>query len=167
MKHLSVIHNAIDVESKWENFINLINVSVIFKSEDNNDSNIKKKYSRMGLTRFYDKLTMVIDYAEKFNYLSNDLEKIKKYLEENSNYKMERSLAVISFTNSEKSTGRHSDEHDILYVQCIGTVMWKIWEEEKEKTFILNKGDCIFVKKNIEHEVLSITPRASLSAILK
>lgn len=159
--NVTCIKKMIQIESKWDDFINLINDSIVFNAKDSN-----LNYSRVGLVRFYDKLTMVIDHVEKSTYLQKDLKKIKKYLKK---YKMESNyeMAVVSFTNNDATTGRHFDNDDVLYVQFIGSVIWKIWEKDKEIVYILNSGDLLFVPKNTYHEVKSITPRAAVSFILK
>jgi mannose-6-phosphate isomerase-like protein (cupin superfamily) len=162
-KNTTILNKLIKIESKWEDFINLINESISFNVKN------KKKYknfSRIGLIRFYDKLTMVVDNVEKSRHLQIDSKKIKNYLFENkmeSNYE----IAIISFTNTENTTGKHFDNDDVFYVQFIGSVLWKVWEKEKENIYYLNPGDCIFVPKKTYHEVKSITPRAAVSFILK
>ena len=161
-KNTKIIKNLIKIQSTWQNFINLINESILNKKDFEEVEN--KNYSRTGLVRFYDKLTMVIDDVEQSKCLLLDSNKIKNYLIENE-MKPDYEIAIVSFTNSEKTTGRHFDNYDVFYVQFIGSVIWKIWEE-KENIYILHPGDCIFVPKKTYHEIKSLTPRASVSFIL-
>lgn len=58
---------------------------------------------------------------------------------------------------------KHKDEVDGFFIQCEGQTKWTIYYEDLENTYILNKGDLIYVPCGILHSVLSMSPRASIS----
>jgi hypothetical protein len=156
-----LIKKILLIKSDWQEFINLINRFISFDTPISDGQ--KLNFSRTGLVRFYDQLTIAVDHLEtNSSYFLLERNKIKNFVSENGR-KVTYETPIISFTNIEKTTGKHKDIEDVLYVQFIGSVAWKIWEEKKEKVYILNPGDGIFVQKNTYHEVISITPRAGIS----
>ena len=61
---------------------------------------------------------------------------------------------------SSKTFGSHKDTMDVWFWNCQGRTKWII---EDKKQFILEPGDLIFVKKDIFHHAIPLTPRAGIS----
>jgi hypothetical protein len=161
LEKTGLIKKILSIKSDWQEFIDLINRFISFDVPPTDG--YKLNFSRTGLVRFYDQLTIVVDRLETTSsYFLLERNKIKNFVFKNGR-KVTYETPIISFTNVEKTTGKHEDIEDVLYVQFIGSVAWKVWEEKKEKVYILNPGDGIFVQKNTYHEVRSITPRAGIS----
>lgn len=157
---IELIKKITSIKSDWKDFIDVINKFISF---DISFVDQKPNYSRTGLVRFYDQLTIAVDRLEITPiHFYTERNKIKNFVFENGR-KVTHETPIISFTNIEKTTGKHEDFEDVLYVQFIGSVAWKVWEKEKEEIYILHPGDGIFVPKNTSHEVKSITPRAGIS----
>ena len=156
------VSNAFDVNIPWQDFIDNINTSYAEESDQPEKSGIK--FGKMGNVRFYDRLTMVIDYASKFPYTG--LDKITNQI---SSYGLNiiATMSLISLTNHEETTSKHSDQYDVFYLQCIGSVRWSVWDNDVENTFVLNPGDFIFVPSHLTHEVKSLSPRSALSFMVK
>jgi mannose-6-phosphate isomerase-like protein (cupin superfamily) len=157
---VSKIDNFIEPESTWDNFVTIINnaykLPVNWSMTPMNDT-----FTFIGNIKFYDKLTMVV--AEVHYAGLRDVENVKNILSsKDMSYK--GAVATISFTDSEKTTRKHSDQVSVLYVQCIGSVKWQIWvDEEIYEEYILNPGDAIFVPKKTYHEIVSLTPRVGIT----
>ena len=156
------IQNAFNINIPWNEFIENINMSV--KEVSDQPEKLEVKYGRVGDVRFYDRLTMVIDYAYKYKY--SDIDKIMQQIQ---SYGLDiiTFMSLISLTDSEATTSKHLDPYSVLYIQCIGSAQWSVWDNEIENKFILNKGDFIFVPPYLNHEVKSLTPRAALSFMVK
>ena len=140
----------------WDSFINHINKSIAAPS-DQPISDI-----RVNGVRFWDKLTVTSDYAteEVFPGIAN----ISNVLNVHRS-RFKTVMSIVSLTTVEKTTGRHFDQDDVVYLQCIGSVVWTVWYNGSHTEFTLNPGDAIYVPAFLEHHVQSLTPRAALSFI--
>jgi hypothetical protein len=156
------VSGAFDVQIPWQEFIDNINSS--YKEESDQPEKSDIKFGRVGNVRFYDRMTMVIDYAGTFPYTG--LNKIKDQI---SSYGLSiiATMSLISLTNSEETTSKHCDPYDVFYLQCIGSVQWSVWNNETRQDFVLNPGDFIFVPAYLDHEVTSLSPRTALSFMVK
>lgn len=65
----------------------------------------------------------------------------------------------INFIPNTSTFGKHSDPVNVAFWQVQGTTKWTV----KDKDYILEKGDMIFVPKNVEHAVHPLTIRAGIS----
>jgi quercetin dioxygenase-like cupin family protein len=72
-------------------------------------------------------------------------------------------FGALSLTDSEPTTGKHSDPVTVMYWNCIGSVEWNVFTENKNYSFVLQPGDVILVPANMLHEVKSLGPRAAIS----
>lgn len=156
------VKDAFNLNISWDEFIANINMS--YKEISDQPEKLDVKYGRVGDVRFYDRLTMVIDYAYKYKYTGID-----KIMQQIQSYGLDivTFMSLISLTDSEETTSKHLDPYSVLYIQCIGSVQWSVWDNDIENTFVLNKGDFIFVPSYLTHEVKSLSPRASLSFMVK
>ena len=156
------ISNAFDVNIPWQDFIDNINTS--YAEDSDQQEKVGIKFGKIGNIRFYDRLTMVIDYAGRFPYtgLDNITNQISSY-----GLDIVATMSLISLTNHEETTSKHSDPYDVFYLQCIGSAQWSVWDNDTENTFILNPGDFIFVPLDLTHEVKSLSPRSALSFMVR
>lgn len=69
----------------------------------------------------------------------------------------------ISFSSVSKTFGRHKDTSDVFFWQGIGCTKWIIEDVNEIKTITLNKGDMIYVPKQMYHNVIPVTPRVGIS----
>ena len=65
----------------------------------------------------------------------------------------------ISLTQNEIGFGKHYDIVDVFYWQVQGSTRWNV---ENFGSYTLKKGDLIFVPKLINHEVITLEPRAGI-----
>jgi|SaaInlLV_10m_DNA_4_1040232.scaffolds.fasta_scaffold11575_2 mannose-6-phosphate isomerase-like protein (cupin superfamily) len=59
------------------------------------------------------------------------------------------------------SLGRHQDEVDVWYWQLQGETLWELGR--LEACFHLYEGDLLYIPKNLEHKVTSLSPRSGVS----
>jgi mannose-6-phosphate isomerase-like protein (cupin superfamily) len=154
------IDDFITPESNWEDFVPIINYA--YKLPVNwSMTPINDTFTPIGNIKFYDKLTMVVSEVHCAGL--KDVESVNHILSL-TDMSYRGAVATISFTDSEKTTRKHSDQISVLYVQCIGSVKWQIWiDEEICEEYTLNPGDAIFVPKKTYHEVISLTPRVGIT----
>ena len=92
-------------------------------------------------------------------YVSHSAMKIDKLKPLYEKLNIKNAHLYISLTNVCKNFGPHTDTMDVWYWQAKGKTKWQILGKE----YILNSGDLIYVPKDIEHNVLTLTPRAGVS----
>lgn len=56
--------------------------------------------------------------------------------------------------------GEHKDVMDVWFWQVRGSTKWII---EREKEYILNEGDLIYIPKGVLHNVIPLGPRVGIS----
>lgn len=67
-----------------------------------------------------------------------------------------------SFLPYAQSHGWHNDISDVYYWQQQGQVEFKVYDE-KEYTYIMKPGDCIFIPPGMYHDVIPLTARVGIS----
>jgi hypothetical protein len=167
MGEVVVIKNFVNPNYYWENFIKSINDGYSLNGEQNQKYDYKEV---VGKINFWQKLTVSIDWVNESNFpgIEDTSELLLKMINdkvESNNLKCIGRFGIVSFTDKEPTTGRHNDPMHVVYCQFIGSVEWIIFknESQKEERFILNPGDIIYIPKEVEHEVRSLSPRAAIS----
>lgn len=159
-----VIPKYFNEDYSWNNFINSISDGY---DKDNPHNKVEGRKEVIGKVNFWEKLTITLDNINNENFPGIE-DKVKKLTDLHSMLKGISSkcagyFGAISFTNKESTTGKHSDPVEVIYCQFIGSVVWSVYTNEGKKDFTLDPGDIIYVPKNMEHEVVSLTPRAAIS----
>lgn len=154
------LKSLIEIESKWDDFIEIINDGYQVDLKWNLTPEQSELFDPVGNIKFYDRLTMMVSQVHYSGL--KEVEKVKNIIALNE-MTYRGAAAAISLTNAEKTTRRHSDQVNVLYVQCIGTVRWEVWPDEIQESYILEPGDAIFVPLKTYHEVTSITSRVGLT----
>jgi mannose-6-phosphate isomerase-like protein (cupin superfamily) len=149
------LHNKFcDKRFVWQDFIEIINYAFDIKNPKGSNYGSKEI---VGSINFWHKLTLTIDsISPKAEIMFST---IKNQIEALVDKKCQGYFAIISFTNKEPSTGRHTDPVDIAYLQCIGKAEWVVGEDK----VLLSPGDLLLVKAGVAHEVYSLTPRTAVS----
>lgn len=142
----------------WADFIDSINNAA-------KDSSFIKEppldnFDRINHVRFYNKLTIGIDHAERHPYTG--LEEMKEYLKSLSLDPFV-AMSFISLSDSQATTSRHHDECSILYVQAVNSVKWVVVCDGVEIEYMLDPGDVLFIPQGLSHEIFPIMPRAGIS----
>jgi uncharacterized RmlC-like cupin family protein len=156
VKEPRFLSKVVDVPFNWSDFITHINVGIKSPTDQPNSD------IRVNGVRFWDRLTVTTDYATEDIFAG--LSGISKSLNMTGSA-FKTVMSVVSLTTAEKTTGRHFDNDDVVYLQCIGSVMWTVWYGNTSLDFTLNPGDAIYVPALLEHHVQSLSPRAALSFI--
>jgi len=157
-KNVYVFKDMFKFTPTWQDFINHLNFA--FKDKNFKGGNEGSKEIVNGVN-FWQKLTLTVENPsiEYYKYLN---EYINKFKEIHSN-RYQNSFVVISFTDAEPTTSRHCDPVDVFYLQGVGSVVWSIYKNDIIEEHILNPGDVIFVPSGIDHEIMSLSPRAAIS----
>jgi mannose-6-phosphate isomerase-like protein (cupin superfamily) len=167
MNEVFVTRNIVSPNYSWENFIQCINDGYSL----DNEKNQKDEYREViGKINFWQKLTLSIDWVNENNFpgIEDTSELLLKMLNDTNvsvDLKILGKFGIVSFTDKEPTTGKHHDPIDVVYCQFIGSVDWVIFKNQgkEEEHFILNPGDAIYIPKEVEHEVRSLSPRAAIS----
>jgi hypothetical protein len=69
----------------------------------------------------------------------------------------------IGLTRFSESFGKHRDNSDVFFWQILGSTNWKVYAQEGTREHNLKIGDVLYVPRNIDHEVTSLSPRAGIS----
>lgn len=152
---------AFPIVSKWDDFIH--NVNQAFAEVSDQPEKPEVKFGRVGNVRFYDRLTMVIDYAFKYGY--KEYWAVKDFVEKQG-HRVITMMSILSLTAHEGTTSKHMDPYKVIYLQCIGSAQWSVWVNGVENKYVLNPGDFIFVPDGLQHEVRSLSPRTALSFMI-
>jgi mannose-6-phosphate isomerase-like protein (cupin superfamily) len=165
MQKVKAFKNFFNPDYSWEDFIKSVNDGYLLDSEKNAKYEHKET---IGKVNFWQKLTLSIDWADEkcFAGIEDKTDKLTKLFKEVSGFSSGRcsgKFALVSFTDKEPTTGKHSDPVHVIYCQFIGSVQWKVFEDNEEKTFILNPGDAIYIPREVEHEIKSLSSRAAIS----
>lgn len=65
----------------------------------------------------------------------------------------------VAFHKDYPSLGKHHDQSDVLFLQCIGSTVWEV----QNKTYNLTPGDAIYVPRLVEHQAKSMGARVGVS----
>lgn len=68
----------------------------------------------------------------------------------------------VSLSKNSSTFGKHKDNVDVWYWQCLGITRWTVYDE-KEYVYDLSPGDMIYVPREMYHSTEPITPRAGVS----
>lgn len=150
--------NVFDNDFTWENFIDFINFAI---KQDNPNASSTEVKTTIGYVNFWHRLTMTLDGLLD-SYFPN-LELRNSFLSSFIDSRPAGKFGVVSFTDSEPTTGKHSDPVNVMYWGCLGNVEWSVYPESGTQTFIISPGDVIFVPAELMHEVKSLEPRAAIS----
>lgn len=156
-KTAHVFRNMFTNLPAWDNFFNHISDGIEAKEYSGGNMGSKEV---VGKVNFWSRLTMTLDQPEEkyYPYLNSYIDNLRQF----QDYVFTGSFCAVSITNKEPTTGKHNDPVDVFYLQCIGSVVWKIFSDS-ECEYVLNPGDVIYVPSGVDHEVRSLTPRASIS----
>lgn len=58
---------------------------------------------------------------------------------------------------------RHSDPVDGFFVQCNGKTTWRVFYDSHTDVFETEPGDALYIPKNVDHSVETMTVRSSIS----
>jgi hypothetical protein len=122
----------------------------------NIDLNIRFKY----FVKYLDNCGIVLNTVFDIEEVNFILEQIKK---NNPNHNDFSSHMYISLSKESKTFGRHKDNSDVWFLQCIGKTEWKIFDRDKIYSYILDPGDFLFVPKYMYHETIPLSPRMGIS----
>lgn len=150
--------NVFENEYSWTHFIEFINYAIKEKNPYASKTEVKET---IGYVNFWHRLTMTLDNTSE-DYFPN-LEQKHELLQSFIDKGYLGRFGALSFTDSEPTTGRHSDPVTVMYWNCIGSVRWDVYPDSGQQTFILNPGDVILVPHDTMHEVTSLGPRAAIS----
>jgi hypothetical protein len=159
MEKVRVFRKLIDHRYDWNNFINFFNYSLQNPRPEEQGQSYAKSHT--GHVNFWHNFTMTIDGLNDlfFPKLNNIVETLSNILQLRNN----GMFAAVSLTNIEPTTGKHSDPVNVAYLNCVGSVQWDTYDGNNIVSYILDVGDVIFIPAGIEHEVISVTPRAAIS----
>ena len=121
----------------------------------NIDLNIQNKQSIKSLPDYGIVLHNIFN-IEGVEFILNEI----KNNNPNNNYS---SHVYISLSKKSKTFGKHKDESDVWYWQCIGSTQWKIFEFNENISYILEPGDIIYIPRGIFHDVIPLSPRVGIS----
>jgi len=177
LKDLSLSKTATYIKSyatqypdKWDYFINFVDycnkADWVQQDEAERKRFIESGRLRKGLLQIWGYFTMFAENpADRPDILVN-VDKLYDKIESEYGEKMRSSFAIVNLSNAENVTNRHNDLTHNFYVQCIGSVTWKIYESISSPTYteyVLQPGDAIFVPEGISHEVVALEPRAAVT----
>jgi mannose-6-phosphate isomerase class I len=144
----------------WQNFIDHLNSMI--KKTDEGLGNPGATKEVIGGVNFWHTLTMTVERptVEFFPELENYRNKLRE-IHPND---LVLDFTIMSLTDIEPTTRKHTDPVDILYIQCIGSVVWEVTVDDVMTEYTLNPGDVIFVPSGNFHEIKSLEPRAAISS---
>ena len=121
----------------------------------NIDLNIQNKQSIKSLFNYGIVLHEIFN-IEEVDFILNEIKN------NNPNYSYS-AHAYVSLSKESKTFGKHKDESDVWYWQCIGSTQWKIFEFNENISYILEPGDIIYIPRGIFHDVIPLSPRVGIS----
>jgi len=164
-----IFKNIINNPFSWNHFVEILN----YKFNSLQQQHIEQEPGKRFVTNknkiidilIYNKLDMhvfhILEYkTELYNEIISFLE--QTFEEDRINF---GSKALINFVGNEADYGIHSDNHDVVLWNCLGSVCWNIYEDENNKdiykTYKIEAGDILFAPKGIVHQAVVTEPRAS------
>lgn len=160
---------------KWDSFIKYVDYCYkqdwIQQTEEEVKSFMMGGRVRKGLLQIWGFVTMFAENpanrSDMFDNLDLVIERIKSDYDQNEYLS---SFAILNLSNAENVTNRHNDITHNMYVQCIGSVTWKIYDSISSTNYIeyqLKPGDAIWVPAGVSHEVVALEPRAAITITFK
>lgn len=156
-----------DFADKWDYFINFIDYGSQQPMPEGRQKELEAGHDnsefRKGLVGFWGYMTMLIDRPTEDFFPG--LKKIKSDLASIFNKDPVGAIAIVSISSSEKKIHKHEDTTDNIYIQCVGSVTWRVYVEGSEKHIDheLGPGDIIFIPSGISHEVFPKTARGAVA----
>jgi hypothetical protein len=161
---------ATEYPDKWDYFINFVDycnkVDWVQQDEAERKRFIESGRLRKGLLQIWGYFTMFAETPSEYPDIMVNIDSLSNKIESEYGEKPRSSFAIVNFSNAENVTNRHNDLTHNFYVQCIGSVIWKIYESvgsTEYKEYELNPGDAIFVPAGVSHEVVALQPRAAIT----
>ena len=150
---------------KWENFIDILNYKYNSLSQQHSkqepSNRLMEKNNKVTDILIYNKLDMHV--FDILGYKIELYDQFLKMLKDCFNVDLPGSKALINFVGNEAEYGIHSDDHDVLLWNCVGSVSWNIYSSASEyKTYKIDAGDVLFAPKGIIHQAVVTEPRASI-----
>lgn len=139
----------------WDNFVNTNTEwsSVI----DNLDMVYQQDAESI---RFFNHLGLVCHHA--ISPKLRDEEKLRKALYDYFGKKTSLHL-YIALTGISESIQPHTDPMDVLIVQGLGQIQFRVWENGEEFRYDILPGMAVYLPAGTEHQTLVTTPRVTLS----
>lgn len=155
---------------KWEYFINFIDYCYkadwITQNEEERRQFIQSGRFRKGLLQIWGYFTMFAENPADRPDIVKNIDKLFNQIEADYGAKKLSSFAITNLSSAENVTNRHNDITNNFYVQCVGSVTWKIYDSISSSSYVeynLSAGDAIFVPSGISHEVVALEPRAAVT----
>jgi hypothetical protein len=156
---------------EWAQFINFLDHSYKqaepVQTDEQKQAFMSGGRVRKGGIQIWGYMTMLPEHPLTKTDIFPELETIRDKVEEDYGRKTRSSFALLNFSNAENITGRHHDKTHNMYIQCIGSVTWKIYDDLTAESgyteYVLNPGDAIWVPSGISHEVEAHCPRTAIT----
>ena len=139
-------------EKRHKYLKNMFNDKNIPKWEDAIENIDRNKHNMKVLNNFGFK-TLNANYFECSKIILSDLEKIDSNAD---------SHAYISLLSNSNTFGKHRDIENVIFLMCTGKVQFIVWDPEKI-TYILERGDVLFIPSGMWHETVTFEPRFGIS----
>jgi mannose-6-phosphate isomerase-like protein (cupin superfamily) len=118
---------------------------------EENDLKVASK-SNIGNLKDIFQIYKVSNCLKEFKTFFDFLSKLFKYERD------PRDEVDLFFSLASQVGSPHKDEEDVFIIALSGKIIYRIFDI-KNKDYEMNKGDLIFIPKNIKHKVIGITPR--------
>jgi len=158
-----------DIPTDWSEYINFFHHQYQQRDpidwETHKEEFMKGGRVRRGFVQIWGYATMFIENPNKnfFPKLPNIWDKA----EESFGRTIRNGFAIINLSSSENITNKHNDVTHNLYVQTIGSVVWKVYDyfnnDETYSEYHLEPGDAVWVPANVMHEVIAEVPRSAIT----
>jgi hypothetical protein len=166
----TILHlkNIVSDLPSWENFI--FNLNYKFNSKkisDWSDSRDLILNNNATEVMIYNKLDLQVRHSVDIgspNKLFTD-DKLIKQMQEYSGFPFGNIKTLINFVANEADYYIHTDDHDVILIQCQGSVEWRIYpslQSNEYDSYIIEPGDLLFAPKGIVHQAVVFEPRASI-----
>lgn len=109
-----------------------------------------------------------IKILENFGIVLHEINSVKKIfpilteiIDKNPSQKYS-AHAYISFSAESKTFGKHKDQSDVWFWQCIGNTKWIVYDTEIN-VYTLSPGDIIYIPREMYHDTIPLSPRLGIS----
>lgn len=146
---VTFVENFTTIDDKYDfNFLFslLESISIPIDFKGNDESFFKKVFQ----------IKKLKGYVPGFNFIQDFLKQVFKF------YPDDRDNCDIFFSFQSTSGNSHLDIEDVFIVGLEGQVMYKIFGEVSNY-YTIKKGDMIYIPKGIQHKVIGLSPRITLS----
>jgi mannose-6-phosphate isomerase-like protein (cupin superfamily) len=161
---------AAEYPDKWDYFINFVDYCYkadwVKQTEEEHKSFIQSGRLRKGLLQIWGYFTMFAENPLQKPDIMVNVDSLSNKIKTEYGEKEISSFAILNLSSAENVTNRHNDLTHNFYVQCIGSVIWKIYESigsTEYKEYTLSPGDAIFVPAGVSHQVTALEPRAAIT----